>query len=116
MQLNSIASLKLLKLNFLFQRLYNLGARQILVPNVGPIGCIPYQRDVNPLSGSNCVALANQLAVSFNSQLKSLLIELGANLQGSTFLYADVYHIVADIIQNYMSYGNQNSRFTVFSS
>lgn len=83
-----------------------MGARQFVVPNVGPIGCIPYQRDINPLSGDNCVVLPNQLAQSFNSQLRSLLMELAANLKGSKFLYADVYHIVADILQNYVSYGN----------
>lgn len=90
-----------------------MGARNFILPNVGPIGCIPYQRDVNPLSGDDCVALPNQLAQSFNIQLKSLLVELEGNLKGSRFIYADVYHIVADIIQNYPSYGQLNS-ITIF--
>lgn len=100
----------------MFQRLYDLGGRHFIVPNVGPIGCIPYQRDVNPLSGNDCVALPNQIAQSFNRQLKSLLIELTANLKGSMFLYADVYHIVADIIQNYPSFGNSSVLVSVFVS
>ncbi|BAT87775.1 hypothetical protein VIGAN_05117700 [Vigna angularis var. angularis] len=32
-------------------RLYNLGARKIVVTNVGPIGCIPSQRDTKPSCG-----------------------------------------------------------------
>ena len=52
--------------------------------NVGPIGCIP------------------QL---FNTQLKSLVAELRTKLEGSLFVYADVYHIMEDILQNYNDYG-----------
>ncbi|KAB2599298.1 GDSL esterase/lipase [Pyrus ussuriensis x Pyrus communis] len=92
-------------------RLYNLGARKILVTNVGPIGCIPYERDTNPDAGDSCVEKPNQLAQLFNPELKSLLMELNANLEGSKFVYADVYRIVDDITQNYISYGfvNENS-------
>ncbi|KAJ7955243.1 GDSL esterase/lipase [Quillaja saponaria] len=90
-------------------RLSNLGARKIVVVNVGPIGCIPYQRDTNPTAGDNCVEFPNQLAQLFNTQLKSLIVELSTSLEGSTFVYADVYRIVEDIIQNYTSYGFENA-------
>lgn len=87
-------------------RLYDMGARKIVVPNVGPIGCIPYQLDMNPSVGNNdCVALPNHLAQLYNSQLKSLLQKLTIQLKGSTFLFANVYGIVTDIIQNSKSYG-----------
>lgn len=87
-------------------RLYNLDARKILVANVGPIGCIPYQRATVLLHGADdCVSLPNQMALSFNSQLKDLIMELNADLPGATFVYANVYDIVADIIANYDSYG-----------
>lgn len=91
-----------------------MGARKIVIVNVGPIGCIPYQREINPSEGENCVALPNQLAVMFNSQLRGLVTELSANLKGSKFIYADVYHIVDDIIQNYISYGEQNLILDIF--
>ncbi|CAK9145664.1 unnamed protein product [Ilex paraguariensis] len=90
-------------------RLYNMGARRIVVANVGPIGCIPYQRDINPSAGDGCVAFPNQLAQLFNSQLKGLVAELSINLKGSKFAYADVYNIVEDIFINYLSYGFQNT-------
>lgn len=89
-------------------RLYDLGARKIVVTNVGPIGCIPYQRDTNPSAGDDCVAFPNQLANMFNVQLKPLVMELNSNLNGSTFVYADVYRIVQEIIQNFKSYGFEN--------
>lgn len=88
-----------------------MGARKIIVANVGPIGCIPYQRDINPSAENQCVALPNQLAQLFNAQLRSLVQQLNAiTLDGSKLIYADVYHIVDDIIQNYTSYGTYSSR------
>ncbi|XP_047948756.1 GDSL esterase/lipase At4g16230-like [Salvia hispanica] len=91
-------------------RLKSMGARKIIVANVGPIGCIPYQRDINPSAQNQCVALPNQLAQLFNAQLRSLVQQLNAiNLDGSKLIYADVYHIVDDIIRNYTSYGFENS-------
>lgn len=87
------------------QRLYEMGARKILIPNVAPIGCIPITRDINPFSGDNCVAFPNHLAQLFNFELKGLLQDLSFSLEGSTFLIADVYRIVTDIVQNFKSYG-----------
>ncbi|GAY35693.1 hypothetical protein CUMW_017860 [Citrus unshiu] len=86
-------------------RLYNLGARKIIVANVGPVGCIPYQRDTNPSAGESCVSLPNQMARLFNTELKGLIAELSTSLQESKFVYSDVYRIVADILENYRSYG-----------
>ncbi|KAK9672309.1 hypothetical protein RND81_12G091500, partial [Saponaria officinalis] len=89
-------------------RLHKMGAKKILVVNVGPIGCIPYIRDLNPSAGNNCVAFPNQLAQSFNLRLKTLVNELSINFQASQFVYADVYHIVDDLLNNYISYGFEN--------
>ncbi|KAK7246256.1 hypothetical protein RIF29_41118 [Crotalaria pallida] len=89
-------------------RLFNLGARKIIVTNVGPIGCIPNQRDTNPGAGDYCVTLPNQLAQLFNNQLKGLIAELTSAMKGSMFVYADVYHILEDILNNYIAYDFEN--------
>ncbi|XP_047317965.1 GDSL esterase/lipase At4g16230-like [Impatiens glandulifera] len=90
-------------------RLYKMGGRKIVVTNIGPIGCIPYQREVNPSAGNNCAAFPNEIAQLFNSQLKDLISELRTSLVGSNFLYADAYNIFVDIIQNYTTYGFENA-------
>ncbi|KAL5996473.1 hypothetical protein ACLOJK_026553 [Asimina triloba] len=92
-------------------RPYSLDARKIIVVNVGPIGCIPYLRDTSPSTAENCIHFPNQLATSFNTKLKSLVAELNSNLEGVVFVYADIYSIVSDIVENYSSYG-----FECFSS
>ncbi|XP_061994570.1 GDSL esterase/lipase At4g16230-like isoform X2 [Rosa rugosa] len=94
----------------LFSRLYNLGARKMVVVGVGPLGCIPYQRDINIVANpDSCVQLTNQLARSFNSKLQTLVTELNTNLTGAKFVYANVYGIFHDIIENYKSYGFENA-------
>ncbi|GMN55148.1 hypothetical protein TIFTF001_024271 [Ficus carica] len=85
-------------------RLYDLGARKIVVSNVGPIGCAPSQRDVNV---DSCVESSNQIAKLFNTQLKRLVSEL-TSIEGSNFVYADVYHIVENILDSYASYGTNS--------
>lgn len=98
------------------QRLYDLGARKIIVVNVGPIGCIPYERDTNRAAGDCCFDPPNEMAQLFNARLRDLVSELSSTLQGSKLVYADIYRIVDDIIENYASYGEirfYNSR--VFS-
>lgn len=82
-----------------------MGARKIVVANVGPIGCIPSQRDAHPAEGDSCITFANQMALSFNAQLKGLIAELNSNLAGSIFVYADIYHILADMLVNYAAFG-----------
>ncbi|KAK8717521.1 hypothetical protein V6N13_044787 [Hibiscus sabdariffa] len=86
-------------------RLYQLDARKFVVANVGPIGCIPYQKSINKLKENQCVDLANKLAMQYNRQLKNLLTELNGKLQGAMFVHANVYDLVMEIITNYAKYG-----------
>ncbi|KAF6146773.1 hypothetical protein GIB67_007487 [Kingdonia uniflora] len=86
-------------------RLHSLGARKISVSNIGPIGCIPFQREVNPRAGSKCVLRSNQIVEAFNKQLKYLIIELNTELPGAKFVHMNNYHIVSDLLQNYADYG-----------
>ncbi|XP_076954387.1 GDSL esterase/lipase At2g23540-like [Bidens hawaiensis] len=86
-------------------RLYQLDARKFIVGNVGPIGCIPYQRTINQLNENECVALPNQLAIQYNAKLKNLVAELNDNLPGATFVHANVYDLVLELIVNYDKYG-----------
>lgn len=90
------------------QRLYNLDARKFIVTNSAAVGCIPFVRDLHS-SVDSCVAVMNQKAQLFNSRLNSLLAELTKNLEASTFICANVYAMLDDILNNYMtSYGIPN--------
>ncbi|XP_071739042.1 GDSL esterase/lipase At2g23540-like [Rutidosis leptorrhynchoides] len=86
-------------------RLYQLDARKFILGNVGPIGCIPYQRTINQLNEDECVALPNQLALQYNAKLKDLVAQLNDDLPGATFVHANVYDLVMELITNYAKYG-----------
>ncbi|KAE8696214.1 GDSL esterase/lipase [Hibiscus syriacus] len=86
-------------------RLYQLDARKFVVGNVGPIGCIPYQKTINQLNENECVDLANKLAIQYNGRLKDLLTEMNGKLPGSVFVHANVYDLVLELITNYKQYG-----------
>ncbi|KAI8535172.1 hypothetical protein RHMOL_Rhmol10G0153900 [Rhododendron molle] len=86
-------------------RLYQLDARKFVVGNIGPIGCIPYQKTINGLNQDECVALPNKLANQYNARLKDLMTELNKTLPGATFVHANVYDLVLEIITNYGKYG-----------
>lgn len=89
-----------------WQRLYQMDARKFVIGNVGPIGCIPYQKTINQLNEDECVDLANKLALQYNARLKDLVAELNDNLPGATFVLANVYDLVLELIKNYDKYGN----------
>ncbi|XP_022752111.1 GDSL esterase/lipase At2g23540-like [Durio zibethinus] len=86
-------------------RLYQLDARKFVIGNVGPIGCIPYQKTINQLDENECVDMANKLATQYNGRLKDLLTELNGKLPGATFVHANVYDLVMELITNYQKYG-----------
>ncbi|KAL6657395.1 hypothetical protein ACP70R_005175 [Stipagrostis hirtigluma subsp. patula] len=86
-------------------RLYTLDARKFVVANVGPLGCIPYQKTINRVGEDECVKLPNQMAAQYNGRLRELLIELNGSLPGARFCLANVYDLVMELITNHRSYG-----------
>ncbi|KAG9440766.1 hypothetical protein H6P81_020931 [Aristolochia fimbriata] len=90
-------------------RLYRLDARKFVVGNVGPIGCIPYQKTINRVSQDECVKLPNQLAQQYNGKLRNLLAQLNDDLPGATFVYANVYDLVMELVANYAKYGFESA-------
>ncbi|XP_047335729.1 GDSL esterase/lipase At2g23540-like [Impatiens glandulifera] len=86
-------------------RLYKLDARKFIIGNVGPIGCIPYQKTINQLKENQCVELPNKLAIQYNVRLKNLLKEMNGKMAGAMFVHADVYSLVMELITNYAKYG-----------
>ncbi|KAK8507163.1 hypothetical protein V6N12_008510 [Hibiscus sabdariffa] len=90
------------------RRLYNLGARRIIVTNIPRFGCIPFERDKYP-NVNGCIATFNGAVNSYNRGLKRLLMNLTKNLTGSTFVYANIYAMLRDILLSHTSYGFENA-------
>lgn len=63
------------------------------------MGCIPsllFQRN----SDGTCIDSINQLIVDFNAAVHALVNDLTSQLLGSTFLYANVYDFLINIVNN----------------
>ncbi|CAA7018127.1 unnamed protein product [Microthlaspi erraticum] len=87
-------------------RLYNLGARKIMLAGSGPLGCIPSQ--LSMVSGKNntgCVTKINNLVSMFNSRLKDLPNTLNTTLPGAFFVYQNIYDLFHDMVMNPTRYG-----------
>ncbi|CAN1839655.1 GDSL esterase/lipase At1g74460 [Linum perenne] len=87
--------------------LHSLGARQLMVFGLGPMGCIPLQRVLS--SSGECQERTNKLALSFNKATNKLVTSLSSELANATFRFGDAYDVVNNLITNPRKYGFSNS-------
>ncbi|XP_039068816.1 GDSL esterase/lipase 7-like [Hibiscus syriacus] len=81
------------------QRLYQLGARKIVVNNAFPLGCQP-----NLNLRDNCNEVPNERAMLFNQMLSNLTKDLQSTLPKSQFVLVDLYKIFEDVFKSPASY------------
>ncbi|KAI3980323.1 hypothetical protein MKX01_001394 [Papaver californicum] len=86
--------------------LYNLGARKFVVFELGPIGCLPaIINAVNPKPITPCLESVNLLVKIFNFGIPSMIHELTSTLEGSTFVYGDIFDKSHQQNQSPLTYG-----------
>ncbi|PIA63288.1 hypothetical protein AQUCO_00200957v1 [Aquilegia coerulea] len=90
------------RLSLLLEILYNLGARKIVMTDLGPLGCIPSQRV--KLFGQ-CIENYNGLVSMYNKLLPKTLATLRSVLPGSMFTTANTYDAIIDMTKNPSKYG-----------
>lgn len=73
-----------------------MGARKMLVNNVGAIGCTPAVLNTNKLQ-TPCAIIPNAAVSSFNALLPQLLSKLQLDLPQSKFVLGDVFKLFLDI-------------------
>ncbi|KAJ6936408.1 GDSL esterase/lipase 7-like [Populus alba x Populus x berolinensis] len=86
------------------QRLHSLGARKVVVYEIGPIGCIPSMTRKKKHSGK-CVEESNQLVAYFNDDLLGMLQNLTSTLPNSIFVRGHAHWLGYDAIINPSKYG-----------
>ncbi|KAL7246422.1 hypothetical protein ACSBR2_001509 [Camellia fascicularis] len=92
------------------EKLYDEGARNFWVHNMGPFGCIAqiiayYGTDPPKLDEHGCVSSHNQAAIIFNLQLHELCRKLQSQYVEANVTYSDIFAIKFDLIVNYSRYG-----------
>ena len=93
------------------EKLIAMGATDIVVPGVLPIGCFPIYLTIYGTSNSGdydslgCLKKFNDLSTNHNNQLQSQISSLQAKYKSARIMYADFYSAVYDMVKNPGSYG-----------
>ncbi|KAJ3683063.1 hypothetical protein LUZ60_013290 [Juncus effusus] len=93
------------------EKLIGMGAVDIVVPSVLPIGCFPLYLSLRQSSsagdydGNGCLKSFNNLASYHNSLLKSSVNSLQSKYPNTRIMYADFYAQVIQMVQSPGSFG-----------
>ncbi|CAN1176436.1 GDSL esterase/lipase LTL1 [Linum perenne] len=90
-------------------RLYELGARRVLVTGTGPMGCVPAERAMRGINGECSVELQRAAAL-FNPQLVDLVNSLNSEIGSNVFIAANAHLINMDFVSNPQAYGFVTSK------
>ncbi|XP_076902801.1 GDSL esterase/lipase At5g37690-like [Bidens hawaiensis] len=91
------------KLGEQLTRLYALGARKMIFHALGPLGCMPSQREKS--STNQCLDQVNNWVVQFNSKMKRLINVLNVQLKKVQLTFVDTYEDGLDLVENPSKYG-----------
>ncbi|KAI8556119.1 hypothetical protein RHMOL_Rhmol05G0227200 [Rhododendron molle] len=90
-------------------RLYELGARRVLVTGTGPMGCVPAELAQRSRTGECAVELMRAAAL-FNPQLDQMLSGINNEIGGQVFIAANTRQMNTDFISNPAAYGFVTSK------
>ncbi|XP_057443335.1 GDSL esterase/lipase At5g33370-like [Lotus japonicus] len=86
------------------QKLYNLGARRVLVTGTGPLGCVPSELAQRGTNGQ-CSGELQRAASLFNPQLESMLLALNRKFGRNVFIAANTGKSHNNFISNPAQFG-----------
>lgn len=86
------------------QRLYELGARRVLVTGTGPLGCVPAELALRSRNGECSVELQRAAAL-FNPQLVQMINSLNSQIGSDIFIAANAQQMHMDFVSDPQAYG-----------
>lgn len=87
------------------QRLYDLGARRVIVTGTGPLGCVPAELAMRGTNGG-CSAELQRAAALYNPQLLHMIQALNKKFGREVFVAANTGQMHNDFITNPKAYGS----------
>uniref|UniRef100_A0A5B7B967 GDSL esterase/lipase n=1 Tax=Davidia involucrata TaxID=16924 RepID=A0A5B7B967_DAVIN len=92
------------------KELYNEGARNFWIHNMGPLGCLPriittFGKDPTKLDQIGCINSRNRAAQLFNIQLHALCTKFQEQLPEANVTYVDIFSIKFNLISNFSQLG-----------
>ncbi|KAK7337978.1 hypothetical protein VNO77_18572 [Canavalia gladiata] len=93
----------------LLQRLYDLGARRVIVTGTGPMGCVPAELAMRGTDGG-CSAELQRAASLYNPQLQHMIQGLNRKIGRDVFIAANTALMHNDFVSNPAAYGFTTSK------
>ncbi|KAI8556112.1 hypothetical protein RHMOL_Rhmol05G0226800 [Rhododendron molle] len=94
----------------ILQKLYDLGARRVLVTGTGPLGCVPAELGIHGARNGECVPELQKAAALFNPQLVQIINNLNSKIGSNIFIAVNAREMHNDFISNPQAYGFVTSR------
>ncbi|XP_060185622.1 GDSL esterase/lipase At5g33370-like [Lycium barbarum] len=88
----------------ILMRLYDMGARRVLVTGTGPLGCVPAELAQRSRNGE-CAVELQRAAALFNPQLTQMLQGLNSQVGSNVFIAANTQAMHLDFITNPQAFG-----------
>ena len=98
----------------ILQRLYDLGARRVLVTGTGPLGCVPAELALRSRNGE-CSEELQRAAALYNPQLVQMLAQLNREIGSDVFIGVNTQKMSNDFIGNPTAYGKYHLRTPYYS-
>ncbi|CAK9140829.1 unnamed protein product [Ilex paraguariensis] len=93
----------------ILMRLYDLGARRVLVTGTGPLGCVPAELAVRSTNGQ-CAEEPQQAAALFNPRLVQMIQSLNQELGSDVFVAVNAVEMQNNFIDNPQAFGFVTSK------
>ncbi|XP_027366136.1 GDSL esterase/lipase At4g28780 isoform X2 [Abrus precatorius] len=93
----------------ILMRLYELGARRVLVTGTGPMGCVPSQLATRSRNGE-CVPQLQQAAQIFNPLLVQMTREINSQVGSDVFVAVNAFQMNMNFITNPERFGFVTSK------
>lgn len=86
------------------QKLYDLGARRVLVTGTGPMGCVPAELATRNTNGG-CSAELERAVALYNPQLLQMIRQINNKIGKDVFIGANTQRMHNDFINNPQAFG-----------
>lgn len=97
----------------MLQRLYDLGARRVLVTGMGPLGCVPAERAMRSINGE-CSVRPNRAANIYNDLLRPMIADLNKEYGSNVFVAVNAMIKQKDLITDPKAYGHISLHLTQY--
>ncbi|KAG7548025.1 GDSL lipase/esterase [Arabidopsis suecica] len=91
------------------RKMYDLGARRVLVTGTGPMGCVPAELAQRSRNGE-CATELQRAASLYNPQLVQMITDLNNEVGSSAFIAANTQQMHMDFISDPQAYGFVTSK------